>query len=162
MNNYKHYVRLDDNNIIIHAFSDAFETPQQNDICITPEGTIERHYNLILTDFYNHFLYKYIDGEIVEINIEDYYPLAELKDDRIAYIKQSAYYELKATDWKVLRHRDQLADDSTGSSTSLSDNEYQALLLERQNIRDYSNQLETEINSASDRTGVEAVVWNYS
>ena len=40
---------------------------------------------------------------------------------------------LNNTDWKVIRHRDQLAQ---GIDTSLSDEEYQALLTERQSWRE--------------------------
>lgn len=40
---------------------------------------------------------------------------------------------LKDTDWKVLRHRDQV---DSGSTTSLTDQEYQSLLLDRQAARD--------------------------
>lgn len=40
---------------------------------------------------------------------------------------------LRATDWKVSRHRDQI---DNGISTSLTEEEYQALLLQRQTWRD--------------------------
>jgi len=40
---------------------------------------------------------------------------------------------LNDTDWKVIRHRDQLA---AGATTSLTDTEYQQLLSDRQTVRD--------------------------
>ena len=41
--------------------------------------------------------------------------------------------ELAASDWKVIKHRDQLA---AGEETSLSEEDYQALLLERKEARE--------------------------
>ena len=40
----KHYVRLDTNGSIIKAFSDAFEQPEANDICVNEQGG--RHFEL--------------------------------------------------------------------------------------------------------------------
>lgn len=34
----KHYIRIDEQNRIIHGFSDAFEQPQEGDICINEQG----------------------------------------------------------------------------------------------------------------------------
>jgi len=42
-------------------------------------------------------------------------------------------WELESSDWKVLRHRDQV---DAGVTTSLTDEEYQALLTQRQTWRD--------------------------
>lgn len=46
---------------------------------------------------------------------------------------QDAESFLASTDWQVIRHRDQLA---SGESTSLTEEEYQALLTTRQEKRD--------------------------
>ena len=35
---YKHYIRIDEDNNIIKGFSDAFEQPQADDICINEQG----------------------------------------------------------------------------------------------------------------------------
>lgn len=66
----KHYIRLDSNNYIIEGFSDAFEQPQENDICINVKGG--RHFEL--NGEFNPGLhsaiaprYKYVDGNIVEL-----------------------------------------------------------------------------------------------
>lgn len=67
----KHYIRLDTNNRIIKGFSDAFEQPEEQDICINQEGG--RHFELLgqvnplLTNMDGSHLYKYEDGNIVEI-----------------------------------------------------------------------------------------------
>lgn len=42
MYGYKHYIRVQ-NGIITHRFSDAFEQPQEGDICVATNA--ERHYN---------------------------------------------------------------------------------------------------------------------
>lgn len=54
-------------------------------------------------------------------------------------VKVEAARRLAATDWKVLRHRDQL---DAGEATSLTDEEYAALLTARQAIRAASNEIE--------------------
>lgn len=41
----KHYIKLDANNCIIKGFSDAFEQPEETDICINQEGG--RHFELL-------------------------------------------------------------------------------------------------------------------
>ncbi len=65
-----HYIRLDSNNRIIKGFSDAFEQPEVNDICINQEGC--RHFELLgqinppLTNISGIHLYKYTDGAVTE------------------------------------------------------------------------------------------------
>lgn len=60
----KHYITKDENNIITNAFSDAFETSQENDICINEKGG--RHYNLEITDGRGKYKYKYVNKKITE------------------------------------------------------------------------------------------------
>lgn len=43
MEGYKHYIRLNEQDIIVKRFSDAFEQPQSNDICVAENAG--RHYN---------------------------------------------------------------------------------------------------------------------
>ena len=64
MYDYKHYIRLDENSLIIKSFSTAFEQPEENDILICE--TNERHYNLDIYIYPGVLKYKYIDGQIVE------------------------------------------------------------------------------------------------
>ncbi|MHB8171218.1 MAG: hypothetical protein ACYDG6_06715 [Thermincolia bacterium] len=82
--------------------------------------------------------------------------LAEIKRQKITEIKLRAKAELDATDYKVIRHRDQVANNLTTALTSI---EYQALLTSRQAVRDKSNTLETQVNAATTDTAVYAVVW---
>lgn len=57
----------------------------------------------------------------------------------IAQVKYVARKRLEATDWKVTRHRDQVA---AGEPPSLTEAEFEALLVERQAIRAASNAIE--------------------
>lgn len=65
----KHYIRLDDQRNIVYGFSDAFEQPQEYDICINEHGG--RHFELLgqtnpsLRNDQGVYLYRYVDGEVV-------------------------------------------------------------------------------------------------
>lgn len=63
MDGYKHYIRVDANNIVIHAFSDAFEQPQDGDILV--ESDAGRHYNLQLMNERGQYIYKVVNGQMV-------------------------------------------------------------------------------------------------
>ncbi len=73
----KHYIRFDANNCIVKGFSDAFEHPEESDICINQEGG--RHFELLgqvnpaLFDGYGCPKYKYnLDTKIIsETNNEE-------------------------------------------------------------------------------------------
>lgn len=67
------------------------------------------------------------------------------KIGRINQLKRNAQKELAKTDWIVIRHRDQIEGNFT---TSLTQAEYEQLLIDRQYIRDWSNTQETSINNA--------------
>lgn len=69
----------------------------------------------------------------------------------ISKIKRNAFKLLSETDWKVIRHRDQV---DLGVTTSLSNAEYIQLLTDRNNIRLNTNQIENELNSI---TSVETI-----
>lgn len=64
----KHYVRLNEKSEIIKGFSDAFEQPEENDICINEE--VNRHFELdgvlnpSLYDDLGCCFYKWINNEL--------------------------------------------------------------------------------------------------
>jgi hypothetical protein len=60
MDGNNHYVRVDANNIVIHAFSDAFETPLSTDILV--ESNSGRQYNPQLMNDRSQFIYKVVSG----------------------------------------------------------------------------------------------------
>jgi len=85
-------------------------------------------------------------GELVDKTESEL--VAALKVKRVAEIKAMAAAKFARNgpfpDWKVLRHRDQVA---AGGATDLTETEYQDLLTARQNVRDTSTQLEAEVNA---------------
>lgn len=80
INNNKHYARVE-NGIVIKFFSDAFETPSQEDICIEEAG--DRHCQKTAVDYRGIFLYKEDKGKIIERTEnekrEKYVELARIK-----------------------------------------------------------------------------------
>jgi len=66
----KHYIRVDENNLIIKSFSDAFEQPTESDIFIEEGG---RHYNLDLLSE-DIWKYKYDNGirECTQVEVDLY------------------------------------------------------------------------------------------
>lgn len=85
-------------------------------------------------------------GELVDKTESEL--VAALKVKRVAEIKALAASKFSRNgpfpDWKVIRHRDQIA---AGGATDLTDTEYKDLLTARQNVRDTSTQLEAEVNA---------------
>ena len=65
-----HYIKINDNNEIIKAFSTAFEVAEAGDICVNETG--DRHFNLDLRDMKtNEYRLKWVDDEIVEKSPEE-------------------------------------------------------------------------------------------
>ncbi len=101
---YKHYIRLNSQNEIIHAFSDAFNIPEEADILL--EETEERHCQLqIMSEKYiGKYKYKYIDGKIIEKSEEELFSIEERKADKIKEIKAEAERKIleKYPIWKQI------------------------------------------------------------
>ena len=85
----KHYARLNDENIVIRFFSDAFEQPLENDICINENAERHCHKSAMSTDsVYNSFyLYEYKNGEIVD---------RDLTVEKTEKLRQRAIDKIKA------------------------------------------------------------------
>ena len=72
-----HYIRLDEQNRIVHGFSDAFESPTENDILINAEGSYQFRLvaggeeNPQLCDEYFVPLYIYDNGKIARRSSSD-------------------------------------------------------------------------------------------
>lgn len=88
----------------------------------TDEHKIEVDDNLIPYRSWEPNKYKYIDNEVV------YEPIVYQANP-----VQIARKNLDDTDWKVVRHRDQI---ELGIETSMTDEEYTELLVQRQAWRD--------------------------
>ena len=74
----------------------------------------------------------------------NYTPLHDKKRELLAKVKGGVSKLLQATDYKVIRHRDQQA---LKVETTLTDLEYDTLLKERNNLRIKSNELEATIKA---------------
>lgn len=61
MDGYKHYIRINSSNVIIHRFSSAFEEPQPGDICVNENGG--RHYNEPIVNERGQYDRKWLDDE---------------------------------------------------------------------------------------------------
>lgn len=69
MDAYKHYVRTDATDIVIHGFSSGFETPEPTDICI--DENARRHFTLQLRNERLQCKYKWQSGALVERSQEE-------------------------------------------------------------------------------------------
>ena len=84
--------------------------------------------------------------------------ISELQQQLIDVIKNTAKELLSSTDYKVLRHNDQVY---LNIATTLSNEEYTALLQSRQAIRDWSNVKELEIQTQTTIDELELVEIDY-
>ena len=92
---------------------------------------------------------EWIEGKDIE----------ELKSEKISEMKIQSYKLLSETDWKVIRHRDQIDSNTT---PSLSEAEYTSLLTNRKYIRDKSNSIEMSINALTTISEVNDYVIDFS
>ena len=85
--------------------------------------------------------------------------LQSLKRKLINQVKSEVSKRLSATDYKVIRHRDQLDLIAKGNiiTTTLTSEEYETLLKERNNLRIDSNEKEAEINGKTKITELEKI-----
>lgn len=85
-------------------------------------------------------------------------PVNDLKSQLLNEVKSKAKDLLSATDYKVIRHRDQL---ELNVETTLTDAEYDALLTERNEIRKNSNKFEAEILSKRSLNTLQSYEYKY-
>ena len=68
---YKHYIILDSAGRVIKGFSDAFEPPQDTDVCINEQGSYQFRFfpdgeeNQSPTNDDGIPIYKYVDGTVM-------------------------------------------------------------------------------------------------
>jgi len=109
-------------------------------------------YNLFNSDNLPKYEINIETGEITEIDYNDY--LDDIKIKKVETIKETAKNILESLDWKCIRHRDQTDNAET---TSLTAEEYTALLNYKKLVRDWSNTKETEINNTTTLKELNAV-----
>ena len=82
-----------------------------------------------------------------------------LKNKLLNKVKSEVSKQLTATDYKVIRHRDEQELITKGNmiTSTLTATEYEELLKERKELRDWSNEKEAEINSKTKITELEKI-----
>lgn len=70
LDGFRHYIKIDDRNRVLHGYSDAFELPEQGDICINEQAG--RHFELfgqvnpLITTAEGVPMYKWDGEQVVE------------------------------------------------------------------------------------------------
>ncbi len=77
---YKHYIKIDEDNMIIDAFSSAFRQPQDGEILVA--DTNERHFHLDLRTTEGYLKKKWEGGKIKDIPDKDIYTLDIKKEKK--------------------------------------------------------------------------------
>jgi len=104
--------------------------------------------HMIEIDFYDLSLMgKTWDGE------KFFVPLAQAISDRVARVKIEASGRISALDWKVTR------EDERIKLKNKPDADYKAVLQERDDIRDASNQAEIDVAALTTVEEVENFTW---
>ena len=70
-NFYKHYIRLNAENHVIKAFSEAFEAPEKDDILLTDQGIRQCNIDLHHMAYQGAYKYKYINNTLTETTTEE-------------------------------------------------------------------------------------------
>jgi len=70
-NYYEHYIRLNELNQVIYAFSRAFEEPLKTDILYTDKGIRQCNIDLYDMAYQGAYKYKYINNTLTETTTEE-------------------------------------------------------------------------------------------
>lgn len=142
---YKHYIEIDENDMVTDAFSSAFRLPEGGEILVA--DTEERHFNLQLKDDQGILQYQWQNPDVVKIDIppktSEYHDwngsewvvnLMRAKDDIGAFVRNTTREILGFSSCIVHRHIDEIAD---GGSRRITDQLYDDELAHRRQIREY-------------------------
>ena len=140
---YRHYIRLNSQNEIIHAFSNAFEQPSETDILLME--TEERHcqFQVMSEKYIGKYKYKYIDGEVIEKSEDELYTLDERKADEIKAIKAEAY-RLITGNYPIFKQINLIGKISNVKDTEEKKQDMKDYI---NNIRDVSDLLEEQVSN---------------
>jgi len=154
---YKHYIRLNSQNEIIHAFSNAFEQPSETDILLME--TEERHCQFqVMSDKYiGKYKYKYINGEIIEKSEEELYPIEERKLNKIKEIKAEAY-RLITGNYPIFKQINLIGKISNVKDTEEKKQDMKAYV---NNIRDISDLLEEQVSNCITKEEINNININF-
>lgn len=150
---YKHYIRINENNKIIYAFSDAFEQPLETDILIGE--TEERHcqFQVFSEKYFTKYKYKYINGQIIEKTEDELYTAEEKKSDKVKAIKAEAERRIleKYPLWKQI---DLISKMHNNKDTEGKKNDMKEYI---NNIRDISDSLEEQVNNYNTKEDINTI-----
>jgi len=149
-----HYIRLGAENVVIAAFSDAFQKPEPLDIMIAQDAG--RHCTLKVRADDGGYRYRWDprSKKLVERTADEIEPLADLKDRVKADTIERAKRRLRKTDFKVLQH---LEETAAGITPTMSAEDFQTMVQKRKVIRDELAQFEQAVDAAADRAAVNAI-----
>lgn len=152
---YKHYIRLDENNLIIKTFSNWQEEPLATDIDVTGKisqaSSEVRQFHLDL--YKNAKLYLRWNKEIEqieELTEDELYPLSEAKLDKIRLLKQNTteYINSNISEYKQ-------RNASLGVNKYQSKKEEYAKFIEEAIAK--CDVVEEQINSANSKEELESI-----
>ena len=165
MGDYKHYITVDGSNFITKAFSTAFEQPVGGEIEVA--DTDKRHFNLNLKGAGGVWRYKWVDPDIVLINVPykpskhhswngtDWLPdIPMMKNTLSVFIINNAQRILAMSDYKIIRHRDELDE---GQPTTITNGEYIVELALRRGVRTFIDSKLTLVENAVTLAEIEDV-----
>ena len=140
---YKHYIKLNSQNEIIHAFSNAFEQPEKTDILL--KETEERHcqFQVMSEKYIGKYKYKYIDGQIIEKSEDELYPIEERKADKIKQVKAEAN-RLITNNYPIYKQINLIGKISNVKDTEEKKQDMKDYI---NNIRDVSDLLEEQVSN---------------
>lgn len=136
METYNHYVRVDEDNYVIHGFSDAFEQPIEGDIPF--KTSLDRHFSLggkINAPLFAPNclpLYKLENGEIISS------PKQHTNEQKLNSIREKRDRLLLETDYIIARQSEEKDLIKVGrlGRQKISDLKYLEWLEYRQALRD--------------------------
>ena len=154
---YAHYNKEGE---ILHIFDSMFtENIPTPSIDITDEEWLDILQHHPKWSDRGQFKIRIINERIVKTELEDY---AEKVSKRIPFwasgkahnVNVLFHIALSRTDWKVIRHRDELA---MGGDTTISDEAYKEILNKRKSLRTESNLIVEKLKNASSLEELEQI-----
>jgi len=153
----KHYIVVDNDDLVIDSFSDAFRKPSGGEIEVNSNGG--RHFNLNLRDKNTNPRLKWNGSAIVERTEDERDPMDNLKQRMKDRVFKAGIHIMQKTQWKVDRHREEL---ELSIATTLTPTQYTTLLTQRKTIRDKIIQFYQQITDLSDRQLVKDFAADFS
>lgn len=117
----------------IHGFPEPLDPELYDHVKLTPEQAA-------FYELHNCSAQEALNMELIEI------PIDELKSELLTENTHNASQLLSMTDYRVIRHYEQIA---AGTVRTLSDEEFNALAASRKAIRDLCNEYEIQILNAT-------------